>query len=149
MCAEEQKELNKDRFIRWQRITIEQLGFVNNLFLVFSAGVFTYFNSFINDATVLHHSVKLIFIISVIFNIISFLSGVFCALNRLSDFRLTKDIAKDVSAGLPSAKLSGDRALTKVLGYVTWILFHIQVYTLLLAWIFILLLVYLNNYHKF
>jgi len=146
---EDANERNQDRYVRWQRTTGEHLSFVNNLFLIFSVGLFTFLYAFIDQSEKFSYSIKLAFAFSVVFNSLSFLAGVFCALNRLKDFRLTANIAKGVLDRVDKSTLDNQRDQSRELGEITWDLLYTQVYLMLISWGLIVLLVCLDNINKF
>lgn len=91
---EEHKSL-KNRFIRWQQLTISQLSFTNNLFLGFNLGFLSFF---VSQPGVLFGGICWLFtlqIFSVLSLMISFITGIMTVLNRLRDFRLTKTLVKN------------------------------------------------------
>ena len=63
-------------------------------------------------------------------------AGLFCVKNRLTDFRKTKDIARDreqwcrdrVDPSEMDVRLSGRRAEVKALGEKTWSMFRWQIW---------------------
>lgn len=82
-------------FVRWQSITITQLGYAVNLFLTFATASLGFALSLVKDSGFQPGCWgRCFFDFSLLAFAVSILLGSLCVLNRLKDFRLTKDIAK-------------------------------------------------------
>ena len=111
------------RFVRWQQVTIGQLGFTNNTVLVLTTASlgFTFAHASPDGGwrgCVLWFGIGLLGL-SVFF-------ALWCALNRLWDFRETAQIAKGDMAEFEKAAA---RRETKRLGDRTWGLLYCQLGT--------------------
>jgi len=126
-----------ERYVRWQAIRIEQMGFINNLIIGLASGILLWQSQIllINN---IDPQLRSAFVSSVVFFIISILCGCMLAYNRLHDFRLTAKIVRSLDK-FPSKsatpKIKQDRkawrAVTKTLGKLTWIILPIQLITFL------------------
>jgi len=119
----------KEHFVRWQSITIVQLTYAVNLVLGLSFAILaflvnTLLNEKINPASC---GQKFIFLLSLLALVTSAGVGIWCVINRLRDFRATKNV---VRMQIESDKeIESCRALTKKLGKKTWLLFWWQIGT--------------------
>ncbi len=79
-----------ERFIRWQTIRLQQLGYVNNLFNLLTSGSLLWQVQilFSNPTTVVGHQS---FFLGTILFFFSMIIGCYIAWNRLIDFSLTAD----------------------------------------------------------
>lgn len=122
---------NGGRFVRWQTIQITQLGFVLNLVLGFGVAGLGLWISLLRDLSFQPHCwAKCLFFFSGLSLIFSIGTGILCSLNRLWDFRITKDIARGKWEGpeLTAKKIESDK-----LGDRTWVLFYLEISAFLLA----------------
>ncbi|MEX0804867.1 MAG: hypothetical protein WD688_16355 [Candidatus Binatia bacterium] len=94
-------EENYNRFANWQGVTREQLGATSNLVLGLATGLLGF-------ATVLLLEKKLVVLCVVAFGVaasallaLSVALALWCATNRLTDFRLTAQIANPKNNGSP------------------------------------------------
>ena len=139
---EEHKSL-KNRFIKWQQLTISQLSFTNNLFLGYNLGFLSFFVSQTGVLFCGNYWLFTLQIFSVLSLIISFITGIMTVLNRLRDFRLTKTLVKNrrlkfedehnivKHTDIESVKVSIilDKYLSDKLGKRTWSLLNWQIWT--------------------
>jgi hypothetical protein len=129
------------RFVRWQGIQITQLGFVLNLVLGFAVAGLGLWVSLLRDTTFQPHScAKGLFILSAILLIFSIVTGAWCAMNRLWDFRITKDIARGKWEGDQLAK---KRKESDDLGDRTWMLLYFEILAFLIATVFLVMTLFL------
>jgi len=89
----------KERAIRWKEKSLAQLSFVNNLILSLSVVFLTFFyREFKTNETFISVPINekyiLLMKISLILILLSIITGVLVAINRLIDFRITKEIAR-------------------------------------------------------
>lgn len=146
----EKREMHKsfkDRFIRWQQLTISQLSFTNNLFLGFSLGFLSFF---VSQPGVLFGGIcwlSLLQTFSLLSLVVSFITGILTVLNRLRDFRLTKIIVKNEKLkfedehniqkhqDIETTKISIvlDKYLSDRLGKRTWLLLNWQIWTFVIG----------------
>ena len=109
-----------DRFARWQKLRIDQLGYAVNLILGFTVATLGYWFSILRDRDFCPRgSAKCVMWLSLGFLIASGIAGVWCVVNRLWDFRGTAMRAGQ-RPGAPSKEYLGN------LGKRTWCLFWIQ-----------------------
>lgn len=112
-----------ESFVRWQGITRDYFTSISNLVLSLSTGLL----AFLLASLLLHPAnryISVIGIISVIFLGASVSVAVWCAINRLHDFRSTAKIARARSKNEPVQP--GNRLETKVMGELSWRLFWWQ-----------------------
>jgi hypothetical protein len=111
-----------ERFQRWQRITIEQLGYAVNLFLTFAVAALGFCFSLLKDKDFILAplAAKWTMIACMVAFPLSAACGIFCTLNRLRDFRATTMRAR-IGPEAPSQE--------EVRGYgkITWRSFYVQV----------------------
>ena len=125
----------QNKYIRWQAIRINQLGFINNLILGLSLGLIAFnFNFILPDDIVLNCFQKFLFWISAILTVISVFISLILAINRLEDFRLTAQIARKEEKKL-TENIEIDRAKSDKLGKRTWCLFIWQIATFLIGFL--------------
>jgi hypothetical protein len=123
---------NKERFIRWQAILRDQLTFLNSLLLTTSIGILCFVFSLLkNPQFNIQGCHKVLFSSGLILIFLSALIGLFTALNRLCDFRITTQKIK--SEGNGSGNLESLKELMKMYGKVTWTLFYSQIITKILG----------------
>ena len=138
----------QDSFIRWQNITINQLGFVNNLIVVLAIGLIGYSINFIQNEKIILISVqKVFFWIGGILLLSSITLGILTSINRLRDFKLTAKIArKRESKQLED--IEENREKSKELGIVTWSLLISQIITFGIGFILTLITVIIEYFDK-
>lgn len=116
---------NNGSFIRWQKITIEQLTYSINLILGLSVAILGFqIDILFNDYPIFQKIQKCLYGTSAVVITMSVLFGLWCVCNRLLDFRETMHIARDKEQGMLLAKT---RALIKKHGRKTWCLFWLQI----------------------
>jgi hypothetical protein len=119
-------ENQNESFIRWQDISIHQLGAVNNLFIGLATGLLAFQTQLAFDQEVnLLPWETLIMAASLIFLFLSILVGCYLAWNRLSDFRLTAQIARKREKD-QRGDIAELRCKSKYLGNLTWSLIQWQ-----------------------
>ena len=137
-----------DRFIRWQRYTIEQLTFALNLFLGLSGASLAFGISLLREESfLLTGCSKLAFSVGLVALAISVLVGCVAVVSRLLDFRFTaktvgnKNQKSDEEAGVY-------RYRTKLLGGLTWRLFWLEVFSFSVGVIGLIIGLYSKYGHK-
>jgi len=106
------------RFIRWQKIAIDQLGYALNLVLAFTVATLGYWFTLLKDKEFAPGpSAKCAMLLSLSALLASTISGVVCVLCRLWDFRGTERRA----GGHPEAPTRDE---LRGLGRITWRLFY-------------------------
>ena len=143
---EEHKSL-KNRFIRWQQLTIDQLSFTNNLFIGINLGFLSFFVSQTGILFCGHYWLFTLQIFSLLSLMISFIAGIMTVLNRLRDFRLTQTLVKNKKfkfendhnivkhSDIESINLIIvlDKLLSDELGQRTWSLLKWQIWTFVIG----------------
>ena len=146
--------VDRESFVRWQEITITQLGYAVNLILSFAAASLGFLLTLLkdNDFTP-RHLEKGFFDLSLVLLGLSIVSGILCVINRLRDFRETKSIARDrarwkkkgISGVQIDELLKPRRDDVNKLGKWTWRMFWIQLASFSLGLLGIIL-VFLSIY---
>jgi len=115
--------VNKERFIRWQRLALDQLGFTLNFVLTLTIAALGYIFALLKDKEFLPpHFAKCSLILSLVSLAIAAICGMWCTINRLRDVQGTaRRIRK--TAGAPSSRE------LRVMGKRTWKLFYTQLWT--------------------
>lgn len=119
---------SKESFIRWQSITISQLGFTTNL--IFTIAL-TEMGLIINaiPKSELDCVEKWFFSVGFFLILTSFICGIIINLTRLYDYRLTAQIAKKRDEPSETQTVSSLRVRTNRLGKWTWGVFWGQILT--------------------
>lgn len=114
--------VNKERFLRWQRLAIDQLGFTLNFILTLTIAALGYIFALLKDKEfVPSPCARYALILSLLSLAIAAISGIWCTINRLRDFQGTaRKLRKTV--GAPSSRE------LRVMGKRTWKMFYTQVW---------------------
>ncbi len=123
-------EIDKDvkgyseRYIRWQGIRINQMGFINNLFMGLAVGSLIWLGNYLLTK---ENSANTLYLLSSVFFATSLLLGFLTAWNRLKDFRTTAQINRSLveepsAIAVPETKSKRRRMRTDAanLGEVSW-----------------------------
>lgn len=123
----------KDRIIRWQKYTVEQMTFALNLFLGISVGALAYGVSLVKeDHFALPPWRGRVLLIGLVALASSTLSGCLAVVSRLFDFRLTaKKIRADNKFEAGEAGVYQHKY--QFFGKLTWRLFYLQLFTFLIG----------------
>jgi hypothetical protein len=130
----ESKE-HQESFVRWQGVTVAQLGYAIGLLLTIATAILGFAFSLLKDKSFSPTGcVKCLFSSALILLTSSIVLGLLCVINRLVDFRETTAIARDreqwrregSQPDLIDSKLRIRRDHTKVLGRRSWRLFWAQ-----------------------
>jgi hypothetical protein len=114
---------NKERFVRWQRLAIDQLGFTLNFILTLTIAALGYIFALLKDKEFLpSHFAKCSLILSLASLAIAAICGMWCTINRLRDVQGTARRIRR-TAGAPSSRE------LRVMGKRTWKLFYTQLWT--------------------
>jgi hypothetical protein len=113
-----------DSFIRWQTVTREHFSSVSNLVLGLATGLLAFLVSGLACSKPTSKCLLIVDTGSMILLATSIGLAVWCAINRLRDFRATTQIARSRYKGELVA--SDARLETKVLGQLSWRLFWWQ-----------------------
>lgn len=141
--------MSSERFIRWQRYTIEQLSFALNLFLGLSVGSPAFGITLVRDDSFsVSGCWKVAFSISLVALALSILAGCVAVVTRLLDFRYTaRNVRSDETF---EAEDEGGvyRYRYKVLGQFTWRLFWFELSTFAVGRIGLVAVLYSEHGHK-
>ncbi len=144
MCDENKKEeFFRERFARWQSREIDQLGFVNNLFIVLATGVLGFQTDLIFKYNQTLECNKLFLFLSILLTLFSLGIGCFVAINRLKDFRMTQKIIRSEWKNKDVKNRIEMRAQVKEFGEKTWLFLYYQIISLFLS-IFVLAFISIN-----
>jgi hypothetical protein len=137
----EKAKAYKERFVRWQQLSISQLSFSNNLLLGLNLGFLAFFTS---EAGLKLNPIcvaALLQIICLLGTGASFVTGIILVLNRLNDFHSTSQLIRkkqqkyeaDYSLGTNNSSFEEDvktlKSKTDKYGKRTWTLFRWQIWT--------------------
>jgi hypothetical protein len=121
--TQEETVADKERFIRWQRLSIDQLGFTLNFILTLTIATLGYIFALLKDKEFLPSQfAKYSLILSLVSLAIAAICGMWCTINRLRDVQGTaRKLRKSV--GAPSSRE------LRIMGKRTWRLFYTQLVT--------------------
>jgi len=122
-----------DSFVRWQKYTIDQLTYAVSLILTLSTASLGFVVSLVvnkdfppSSATSTSCGQELL-MLSIAALLISTGLGIWCVINRLYDFRTTKDTARQRERGSSEAELEELRLTYEDYGRSSWKLFWWQI----------------------
>ena len=115
---------NKDSFTRWQQITRDQFTSIANLVLALATGLLAFQSTLLLDHKLAYCCAYGFAIASLFLLTASVVFALFCAVNRLLDFRLTAKIARRREEGKTDLEELRDEANS--LGSFSWGLFWFQ-----------------------
>lgn len=118
------KSDDQESFVRWQGITRDYFSSVSNLVLGLAAGLLAFLVSGLSSSQPTTTCLLVVGTFALALLAISVSLAVWCAINRLRDFRATAKIARSRSKGKhvpPEA-----RQETKIMGQLSWCLFWWQ-----------------------
>ena len=120
---------NEDEsFVRWQGITISQLGYAVNLILGLAVAALGFVITLLLNKEFIPVSwMKCTFSVALLSLLASIGIGIWCVVNRLRDFRATKEVARKREKGATDSELQPLRVLSGMLGSKTWWLFWWQI----------------------
>ncbi|MDP2760368.1 MAG: hypothetical protein Q8O64_08200 [Sideroxyarcus sp.] len=122
-----------ERFTKWQSITREQLGATSNLILGLATGLLAFSGALLlQQKSVISSCVIGLGTVGCIILALSVALALWCATNRLKDFRLTAKIANPKHSG-SGATLDEWREESKHLGELTWKIFRSQIWSFALG----------------
>ena len=112
----------RESLVRWQRLTIDQLSYAQNLLLTLSAAGLAFIAQlvFLSDTEPASLSLLTCSAMSFVFSV---LVGLLGTLSRLLDFRLTAQIALSRHQGGTQSERDAKRIWAKRLSKATWWLF--------------------------
>lgn len=119
---------DKERFVRWQQVTRDQLSFTNNTVLALATASLGFAVMQFTDGVTVTTSRFQVWVLPTVVALLlaSHLCAIWCALNRLWDFRETAQIVKASTRGEDVAQT---RQSNKDRGELTWTLLYWQVGT--------------------
>jgi hypothetical protein len=134
-----------DRFVRWQKITLQQLTYALNLILALSGAAIAFeISTSLSERFVVSCVGKFALLASLTLLVLSMFVGLCAVVSRLYDFRYTTRIAR-IRWKHPEqeSKISRLEYMTDSLGKATWCLFLAQVLTFGLGIILALIVFFL------
>ena len=135
---------NSDKFVRWQQLTIGQLGNFTNLILTFSVATIGFaVDKLTNSEFELICFARPYYLLGVVVLFSSILIGLILALNRLLDFR--KTMRKTRAVGEEHDQLKRE---TDLHGELTWLLLCVQVGSFFFGEVFLAISFYFNFTYK-
>lgn len=141
--VEYELNLKNEKVVRWDQYRINQFSFTNNLLITLNLGFLGFLTSQSSFEFNSNCCLLAIQFLAIIVLMISFLTGMLTALNRLKDFRLTSRLTKlkkkkfehehSVRTYSNIEEIKSDiqalKAITKELGPKTWILLNWQIWS--------------------
>ncbi len=120
----------EERFVRWQRYTLNQLTFVLNMFFGLAVGAVAFSFTLLRDKEfLLVGCPKFLFKIAIISLCLSVFSSCAAVISRLMDYRYTaRKIRNDKNSEFEESTVY--KYKSKFFGDLTWRLFWIQTVTL-------------------
>lgn len=117
-------ENTESSFVRWQALLVSQFSYVVNLLIVLSMSTIGFSLSLLFNKDFLPVEWSRYFFTSSLFSqLFSMGLGIWCNINRLHDFRLTKDIVSKRLDRTKDQEIGNERQKTKKLGKYSWLLF--------------------------
>jgi Na+/melibiose symporter-like transporter len=120
-----------ERFAKWQGVTREQLGATSNLVLGLATGLLAFTTLLLLDKKLVASFAFGFGIAACFLLAMSVVLALWCATNRLTDFRLTTKIANPKNSSNP--QLEEWREESKCLGERTWTIFRGQLWSFALG----------------
>ena len=124
-------EDNYERFAKWQGVTREQLGATSNLILGLATGLLGFTSVLLLERKLVVACAFGFGVTASVFLALSVAIALWCATNRLTDFRLTAKIANPKNSSNP--QLEEFREESKRLGERTWRIFRGQIWSFALG----------------
>lgn len=125
---------SNDRFVRWHTVLREYLTFLHNALTAVAIAIVGGLIALLQEKEFMPESCgKFFFTSGLILCLLSLLVGCLLALNRLKDFRLTVEKIKSELTNPTFDDLKETKESIKLLGKITWWMFRLQVYFLLLG----------------
>lgn len=141
----EAEDSEKSSFVRWQQITLTQLGYAVNVILAFATASLGFSLSLIRDKDFSPGCWgKAFMMLGLCLLVLSVALGIWCAVNRLASFRHTRNAARirqkrdevmerererEATTRLLEIRLGVERARYRTLDKRTWLLFWFQIAT--------------------
>lgn len=138
----------KSTYDKWENHRIAQLSFINNLVVGLSLALTGYVFNFIKPSRIIFNSTqKFLFWIGVLLIVVSIVVGVFIAINRLEDFRLTAKIARNRENNNRNG-IKADREKVQIIGKKTWNGFVWQIVTFGVSFLCFSLMIMIEYWDK-
>ena len=125
--------MKDDSFVRWQKYTLDQLTYSVNLILTLSTASLGFAvallinKDFPLTSFPLWSWGKILFLLTLLALFASMGLGIWCVINRLYDFRTTKDTARQREKGTSDEELKPLRLKYEDYGAKTWKIFWGQI----------------------
>ena len=116
-----QKSDDRESFVRWQAVTRNQFSTVSNLVLGLATGLLAFLVSGLTSLQPMCTCLRIVSTASAALLALSVVLAVWCAINRLYDFRATARIARLRSLGKPVDPETKEE--TRIMGKLSWRLF--------------------------
>ena len=114
-----------DAFVRWQGIAIAQFTYATNVILGLAVATLGFaVTLLLSKEYVPVFWQKCVFFLGLLAIVVSIATGIWCAVNRLRDFRATANTARQ---RLKGANADNSRDVAEGLGKCTWRLFWFQI----------------------
>lgn len=126
-----ESENDYERFVRWQGITREQLGATSNLVLGLATGLLAFTTALLLDKRLATSCAIGFGVTASILLGLSVVLALWCATNRLTDFRLTAKIANPKNSS--DLQLENWREESRRLGDKTWNIFRGELWSFALG----------------
>ena len=117
----------KESIVRWQAITREHMSRVSDLVLGLASGAVAFLANLLLGGKSLAPCAEAFALVALAAAGLSVLVALWCATNRLSDFRATMQIARRREDGATDSELAVERTRVREIGTMTWVLFRIQI----------------------
>jgi hypothetical protein len=117
----------KESFVRWQAITREHMSRVSDLVLGLASGAVAFLVNLLVGERSPTPCARAFALVALMAAGLSVLAALWCATNRLSDFRATTQIARRREDGATDSELGAERTRVREIGAMTWVLFRIQI----------------------
>ena len=123
VTPQEETVADKERFVRWQRLAIDQLGFTLNFILTLTIAALGYIFALLKDKEFIPtRYARYSLILSLVSLAIAAICGMACTINRLRDVQGTARRLRK-SVGAPSSRE------LRIMGKRTWKMFYTQLVT--------------------
>lgn len=127
----DEPEYGYERFAKWQGVTREQLGSTSNLVLGLATGLLAFTTLLLLDRKLIASFAFGFGVAAYFLLATSIIMALWCAINRLTDFRLTAKIAHPKNSNNP--QLEELREESRLLGDKTWAIFRSQIWSFALG----------------
>ena len=141
------KQIDKEKYVRWQNYRITQLSFSINLFLTFGIAAICFCSKLlIDESYILPTTEKTHFFYALFWLCSSLVFGVLATITRLIDYRYTALKIREIYKGWRNTAV---KFTTKHIGKLTWLFFGVQTGALLIGVYFLLVTMLIKHGNKF